>query len=120
MPPSTNGLFATVTIKGKPRRIITREYKAWRAIAKAAVEKAWIDQGRPSFERHMQLTIHIGLNYIGDISNRIKAIEDSLSEAIPGLPDDRYYDRVEIERVPGMIGARVMVMQLAPPEKRAA
>jgi hypothetical protein len=116
MPPSSNNMFATYN----GRRIISREYKTWRAAAEAAIAEAWTKQGSPRFDRHMQLSVAIGLNYCGDISNRIKAIEDAIGRSIEGFPDDRYYDRVEIERVPGLDGARVLVTQLAPPERRAA
>jgi hypothetical protein len=115
MPPSTNNLFATYN----GRRIISRDYKAWRQIANVSIRQAWVAQGKPAFERHMALTIHVGLDYRGDISNRIKAIEDSIGEAVEGFPNDRYIDRVEIERVPGLDGARVMVTQLAPPDQRS-
>lgn len=116
MPPSTNNLFATYN----GRRIISRDYKAWRQIANVSIKQAWIAQGKPIFDHHMALTIHVGLDYRGDISNRIKAIEDSIGEAVEGFPNDRYIDRVEIERVPDLDGARVLVTQLAPPQARKA
>lgn len=116
MPPSTNNMFATVLVKGKPRRIISREYKAWRLDASGEIFTAWTAQGKPAFGPHLLLTIHIGLDYRGDISNRIKAIEDSLGESIPDFPDDRYIERIEIERVPGINGAHVHVMQCAKPK----
>jgi hypothetical protein len=117
MPPSTNNLFAT-DFKTK-RRFITKAYREWRDEAEPLINLAWQRAGHPEFERHMSLTIHIGLTYIGDISGRIKAIEDAIGKAIPGLPDDRYYDRVVIERVPGLDGARVLLGQLAPPHARS-
>lgn len=111
MPPSVNNMFATFN----GRRIISREYKAWRAVVGGVILQAWTQQGRPKFERHLALTVHIGLGYRGDISNRLKAIEDALGESIPGFPDDRYIERIEIERVTGIDGARVMVQQCAKP-----
>jgi hypothetical protein len=119
MPPSTNNLFATVIIKGKERRIISREYKAWREAEKANVRRQWVGQGSPRFQPHMALTIHLGLNYRGDISNRVKAIEDLIGEAIDDFPNDRWIDKIDVERVPGMEGARCIVMQLAQPEARS-
>lgn len=119
MPPSTNNLFATVRVGGKERRIPSREYKAWRELEKVNVRTQWERQGSPTFEPHMLLTIHLGLNYKGDISNRIKAIEDLIGEAIDGFPNDRWIDKIDVERVPGMVGARCMVMQMAPPEARS-
>ncbi|MDH7638941.1 RusA family crossover junction endodeoxyribonuclease [Sphingomonas oryzagri] len=110
MPPSVNNMFATYN----GRRIISREYKAWRLLAGKKIGEAWLSQGQPTFDRHLSLTIHIGLNYKGDISNRIKGIEDALGESIPGFPDDRYIERIEIERVREIEGARILVQQMAP------
>lgn len=120
MPPSANNMFATVTIKGKERRIVSREYKAWRQEAGSVISNAWRSQGKPKFDKHLSLTIHIGLNYNGDISNRIKGVEDAIKESIPDFPDDRWIDRIEIERVPGIVGARVMVQQAQPPRHEIA
>jgi hypothetical protein len=120
MPPSSNNMFATVIIKGKPRRIISREYKAWRKAETDKLTLHWQRSGSPRFERHLSLTIHLGLKYTGDISNRVKAIEDLLAQAIPDFPDDRYIDRLKVERCPGMDGARVLIMQGCPPIAEAA
>lgn len=109
MPPSVNQMFAT-DFKTK-RRFSTADYRKWRARVKDHILDSWKAQGSPSFDRHLQLTIHIGLNYQSDISNRLKAIEDALCEAIPGFPNDRYIDRIEIERVQDVRGARVLVTQ---------
>lgn len=117
MPPSTNSLFAT-DFRTK-RRFMSKEYSAWRTEAVGLINLAWQQNGHPSFLRHMSLTIHVGLNYAGDIANRIKAVEDAICEAIPDFPNDRYFDVVTIERVPGLNGARVLVGQLAPPSARS-
>jgi len=111
MPPSANNMFATYN----GRRIISREYKAWRSEAGFIIANAWKQQGSPKFAKHLTLTIHIGLNYKGDISNRIKGIEDAIGESIPDFPDDRWIDRIEIERVPGIDGARVLIQQAVAP-----
>lgn len=113
MPPSTNSLFAT-DFRTK-RRFMSKEYSAWRAEAVGLINLAWQQAGHPSFLRHLSLRIHVGLDYTGDISNRIKAVEDAIGEAIPDFPNDRYFDVVSIERVPGLDGVRVLVGQLAPP-----
>lgn len=106
MPPSSNNMFATFN----GRRIISREYKAWREGARADILDAWTAQGQPKFQPHLSMTLALGLNYRGDISNRVKAVEDALS-VIPGFPDDRWIDRIEIERVPGIDGARIFIQQ---------
>jgi len=108
MPPSANNMFATYN----NRRIISREYKAWREKEEAAVFEAWLRQGAPAFERPVGVTIHLGLGFRGDIDNRIKPIIDLLGKAIGDFPNDRYINRIEVERVPGIDGARVLVMQL--------
>lgn len=109
MPPSANNLFAT-DFKTK-RRFITRAYAEWKKAAGEQLIDAWTSQGKPRFDRHLCMTVHLGVNYQSDISGRIKAIEDLLVQTIPGFPDDRYIDRLEVERVPGIVGARVMIQQ---------
>jgi hypothetical protein len=104
MPPSTNSLFAT-DFRTK-RRFMSKEYSAWRAEAVGLINLAWQQAGHPSFLRHLSLRIHVGLDYTGDISNRIKAVEDAIGEAIPDFPNDRYFDIVSIERVPGVNDGR--------------
>lgn len=116
MPPSTNNLFATVMVKGKMRRIISRAYKAWRALEAPLVAEQWRKAGSPLFEKHLSLTIHLGLNYQSDIDGRCKAICDLLPHAIPGFVDDRYIDRITIERVKGIDNARVLILQGSPLE----
>ena len=49
----------------------------------------------------------------------MKAVEDLLAKAIPDFPDDRYIDRISVERVPGMVGARVLIMQGCKPVEGA-
>ena len=118
MPPSSNNLFAT-DFKTK-RRFITKDYTKWRECAAKRIADSHAAQGAPTFDRHLQLIIHVGLDYRSDVCGRVKAIEDLLVKSIPGFPDDRYIDRLEVERVPGIKGARVQVIQLAPPQERRA
>ncbi|MGJ3625982.1 hypothetical protein AB5I41_01600 [Sphingomonas sp. MMS24-JH45] len=56
----------------------------------------------------MALTIRLGLNYRGDISNRVKAVEDLLVDTLD-MPDDRYIDRLLVERDQSIEGAVVTV-----------
>jgi len=116
MPPSANNLFAT-DFKTK-RRFITKAYREWRTEAEGQINLAWQGAGHPAFQRHLSLEIHLGLNYVGDISGKVKAIEDAICKAIPDFPDDRYFDRLVVERVPNLKGARVLIGQLAPPSAR--
>jgi Holliday junction resolvase RusA-like endonuclease len=45
----------------------------------------------------MAMTVRVGVNYTGDIDNRVKAISDLLVQALP-IPDDRYIDHISITR----------------------
>ena len=109
MPPSVNAMFAT-DFKTK-RRFMSKAYKAWRDAAAMSVALDWRRAGSPRFERHLSLTVHLGLNYASDIDNRCKPLLDLLKHAIPDFPDDRYIDRISIERVKDIAGARVLIMQ---------
>jgi hypothetical protein len=97
MPPSANNLF--FNLKGRGGRAKTQAYKDWLRIAKAECLVAYHQAGKPTFDPKQKMSLHIrvGLNYRGDISNRAKACEDALCAFLP-IPDDRYNDRVTIER----------------------
>lgn len=116
LPPSDNNAFRNVSGVG---RVKTGEYRAWRKGAAMMIRAAWKAQGSPAFDKHLTLTIHMGLDYRGDIRGRIKGIEDALVEAIPGFPDDRYIDKLDVERVPGIDGARILVQQASRPTGEA-
>ncbi len=112
MPPSANSLFAT-DFKTK-RRFMSKQYKAWRDAASVQLKADWQRTGSPKFERHLSLTVHLGLNYASDIDNRLKPLMDLLAKSIPDFPDDRYVDRISIERVKGITDARVLILQGSP------
>jgi Holliday junction resolvase RusA-like endonuclease len=112
MPPSANMMFAT-DFKTK-RRFRSKVYTAWRDSTAKAVKVEWQRQGAPKFEPPLALTIHLGLNYQSDIDNRIKPLLDLLDKSIPDFPNDRYIDRIEVERVKGLDGARLLIVQGAP------
>lgn len=121
LPPSSNMMFINVPRGQKGLgRFPSPAYKAWRAKEAKAVADQWRRAGSPTFEPHLSLTVHVGVNYQSDVSNRLKAIEDLLPHAIPGFPDDRWIDRIAIERVPGLDGARVLIMQGCAPVAEAA
>lgn len=104
MPPSVNGLYATF----KGRRIITREYKAWKVAAGEALGAQYAAYGAPAVHRPVALRIRLGLNYKSDIANREKALTDLLVATID-MPDDRYIERLVIERDQTITGAIVTV-----------
>ncbi|RVT93716.1 hypothetical protein [Sphingomonas crocodyli] len=116
MPPALSALTNNVPKRG---RVKSKPYKAWQEGASAVLRAAWRAQGSPKFEPHLIVTYHLGLNYTGDIANREKALTDLLVQTIPNFPDDRWIDRMEIERVPGIDGARVLVQQAAKPTGEA-
>ena len=97
MPPSSNNLFATVTIKGKQRRIISRDYKAWRENAGGILAQQYAAYDRPAVGRHASIRIRLNLNHQSDIGNREKAITDLLVAHLD-MPDDCWIDRIVIER----------------------
>lgn len=104
MPPSVNNLFSTF----KGRRIITRDYKAWKLAAAEALGPQYAAYGAPSVHRPVHVSIKLGMGYRGDIANREKAITDLLVANID-MPDDRYIERLVIERDQSIEGARVTV-----------
>lgn len=97
MPPSSNNLFATITQKGKVRRITTRDYKAWRELAGDCLMAQYTRYGAPAIHKPIELRIRLNLDHKGDIANREKAITDLLVEHLD-MPDDRWIDRIVIER----------------------
>jgi hypothetical protein len=112
MPPSANNLFATVIVKGKERRIISRAYKAWRETAAASLLEQWRASDQPTIDKPYAVHIELNLNHQGDIANREKAITDLLVATIPGFPGDQWVNRMLIERNREIAGARVEVVTL--------
>lgn len=97
MPPSANNLFTAITVKGKTRWIIKRGYKEWRERAGEALMAQYAAHGAPAIHKPVALSIRLNVNYQSDIANREKAITDLLVEHMD-MPDDRWIDRIVIER----------------------
>lgn len=93
MPPSSNNLFATFN----GRRIVSREYKAWRKAAGDTLGAQYARYGTPELSKPIHVHIRLNLNHQSDIGNREKAITDLLVATLD-MPDDRYIDRIVIER----------------------
>jgi hypothetical protein len=89
LPPSTNHLFATVGRK----RIRTAKYNSW---ARNAGTVAKIARPSPVCGK-FALQIGLPFDMPGDISNRIKAVEDLLVD-LKFTDDDRHCVRVVVER----------------------
>lgn len=114
LPPSANHLFANAHGGG---RVKTAAYKGWIEEARYHVITAWRAAGKPEVGREtpMSLTLRLGLTERRrDASNCTKAIEDVLVKELP-IPDDRYNDRILIERDETLAGiARVTIAPLHP------
>ncbi|WP_198352367.1 RusA family crossover junction endodeoxyribonuclease [Sphingomonas sp. MA1305] len=106
MPPTSNNLF--VTDKRTMKRFPSPAYKAWKKAAGDALQQQYAALGGPAVHRPVALTIRLNLNYQSDIANREKAITDLLVDKIE-MPDDRYIDRVLIERDRTVEGAVVTI-----------
>lgn len=112
IPPSVNEL--TVNLKGGGRAKSVK-YKAWLEEARWHVMTAWRAAGKPVWPKDEPLSIRMELGLEGrtrDAGNCNKAIEDLLVKNLP-IPDDRWNDRILIERredIPGI--ARVTVAPL--------
>lgn len=104
MPPSVNNMYATYN----GRRIPSREFKAWKIAAADTLGSQYAAMGSPSVHKPVALSIRLGLNYRGDISNRIKAVEDLLVDTLD-MPNDRYIERILIERDQSIEGAIVTI-----------
>ena len=89
-PPSTNQLFANVPGKG---RVVSKKYKAWRLEAGLKLNT----QNHVGFgSLPVQLGILIPQKTRGDLSNRIKALEDLLvSHRL--IDDDKQVKKLTIE-----------------------
>jgi crossover junction endodeoxyribonuclease RusA len=92
-PPSTNNLFASVVIKGKPRRIVTRDYKAWREKAAKILDRYVTEPLPKPYGAH----IRVHVNHCSDIDGRIKAVLDALVTA-KIITGDQWINRLIIER----------------------
>ena len=96
LPPTANNMFFNLKNGGRAK---TTQYKDWLRIAKAEMEVAYLRHRKPVYgdKQSMALTVIVGANYRRDITNCVKAVEDALCAFLP-IPDDRYNDRVLIER----------------------
>jgi hypothetical protein len=96
MPPSTNMMFAT-DFKTR-RRFRTKEYATWTREAGRLLLEQWNLAGQPRIVAPYALHIQLNLNHQSDVANREKAITDLLVATIPDCPDDRWINRILIER----------------------
>jgi hypothetical protein len=105
LPPSLNNAFATFN----GRRIISREYKAWKKEAGKVVAEQLATMDRtPDVKKHYALHYRFNLNHQSDIGNREKCATDLLV-AMKIIPGDQWCDRLVIERDRTIEGAVVTV-----------
>ena len=112
LPPSINRLTVNLTGGGRAK---SREYKAWLDEARWHVLTAWRDAGKPEWPAEAPLSIRLEVGLQGrrrDLGNCLKAVEDLLVAQLP-IPDDRWNDRILIERREDIAGvARVTIAPL--------
>lgn len=95
LPPSANACWRNG--KGGKGRFRTDVYKAWNSAALTACADHWRKHGEPSFARGYSVKVSVGMNRRRDLDNIAKPIIDTLVAAI-ALPDDRWCDRIELDR----------------------
>lgn len=88
-PPSVNAMYATVN----GRRVKTRVARQW-AAASAAKARLCME---PFHSGHYAVAIFAAVNHRSDLDNLAKPIMDTL--VLAGAPDDRWCDRIYMERV---------------------
>lgn len=105
LPPSLNNAFATYN----GRRIISREYKAWKVTAGEALAEQLHAHGRwPEVKKHYALHYRFNVNHQSDIGNREKCATDLLV-AMKIIPGDQWCDKLVIERDRTIEGATVTI-----------
>lgn len=123
LPTSVNGLFveAAGRKRGEGRqRVKTREYKSWIDAAGWALKPQLQAQGAtiqpetPTFGRHWALWIRLNVDHQGDVTNRIKALEDLLV-AWKITVGDQWNDRCVVERDRTLdVDCRVIIYRKVP------
>ena len=102
--PSTNGLYLNNVGKGHKGRRVAPDYSVWQWSAAVALKAQ-----APGFvSGPYQLRIFVPANMRGDVSNRVKAVEDFLvTQSV--TPDDRHCVHVSAERSPDVQPGRMRV-----------
>jgi len=107
LPPSTNSLYveAAGKVKGRGKqRVKTKPYRAWLEHTTWTVPQQLRQQGvpvnptQPIIRRPFGISIAVNISHQGDVTNRIKALEDYLV-AKKIVDGDQWCNRAEIERV---------------------
>ncbi len=106
LPPSANACWRNG--KGGRGRYRTDVYKRWIADAKM-LAIASLPVPAPVFAPGYSVKVSVGMNRLRDLDNIAKPIIDTLVVAL-GLPDDRWCDRIELDREGPMGRAYVTII----------
>lgn len=90
--PTTNNLYAN-TPQGRRK---TQDYRSWLTQAGWRIR---VEKVQPIPGKRWALRIQAAVNHRRDLSNCLKATEDLIVE-MNLVSDDRYIDRIVLERVP--------------------
>ena len=101
LPPSGNHLYATVG----NRRMLSRVGREWhQTVADACVGARLTGLPWPAKTRLLCVLEFVGLTYIRDVDNAIKATIDGVAAALEF--DDRYIDMLSANRLPALVPGR--------------
>ena len=95
LPPSANACWRNG--KGGKGRFRTDVYKGWIAEAGLVAVSRWRSLSSPVFAPGYSIKVSVGMNRRRDLDNIAKPILDTLVASL-GLPDDRWCDRIELDR----------------------
>lgn len=98
MGPSVNQMYRKAHANSKFGKTLSPEFKQWTAIVAPLLMRYWREQEQPIVSQPWALYLRLGLNNRSDIDGRCKAIIDMLPKTIPGWPDDRWMNRLVVER----------------------
>ncbi len=124
LPPSVNNLYVNIPGRGRTK---APSYRLWcnTAGVEAKIQKlGWDYQVLAAhqgiiLDQKYRLAIDVPENMRGDVSNRIKAVEDLLV-SLQLTPDDRKSHSVTINRVDGVPKGRCLVRILSARKAEAA
>lgn len=104
VPPGVNNLFATYN----GRRIISREYKAWRGVAAGILSRYTLDPLPKPYGCHIRLNV----NHRCDIDGKPKAILDALVTA-KIISGDQWINKLIVDRDRSVEACHVEIWSLA-------
>lgn len=111
LPPSVNQMFTSPRPGSKRGRGLSPGYKIWRDVAGSIAKRAYSRAERPIIGQPYSAYLRIGIDHRSDLDGRIKATLDLLVKCLP-IPDDRYIDRLVVERDRAVEGVIVELVTL--------